>query len=280
MRTFHPFAVRGASGPVVTLQAGVDFAGYFWTTTSRRAAKVSALRRFPIASVLVRKSDSWVLRAGRSVVIDPAHPCEAVRDLPVFALAGTALALIAARYPEQLFGYVADAATTPQAWKLQNRVLIAVRHDDELAWTDDGTITEQSARFSSDAEAHRAAARPLLAGPSVRHVGQAALLDVDGTCWLGLDSDAGPLALPGEWKAAWSAVGVPSGVLAAVHAHLPGRVCITIDRSESRRPSEKTGIIARGDASPPRVRSSSASMVVDVNKITTWSGFRSRVAAA
>ncbi|MDP9464589.1 MAG: hypothetical protein M3P52_08200, partial [Actinomycetota bacterium] len=72
MRTFHPFAVRGASGPVVTLQAGVDFAGYFWTTTSRRAAKVSALRRFPNASVLVRKSDSWVLRAGRSVVIDPA----------------------------------------------------------------------------------------------------------------------------------------------------------------------------------------------------------------
>jgi hypothetical protein len=280
MRTFQPFSVRGASGPVVTLQAGVDFAGYFWTTTSRTAAKVSALRRFPVASVLVRKSDSWVLRAGRSVVIDPAHPFEAIRELPVFALAGTALALIAARYPEQLLGYVADAATTPKAWKLHNRVLIAVRHDDELAWTDDGTITEQSARFSSDAEAHRAAARKHLAGRSIRHVGHASLLDVDGTCWLGLDSDAGPVVLPGEWKAARSAVGVPSGVLAAVHAHLPGRACITIDRSESRRPSEKIGIIARGDASPLRVRSASASIVVDVNKITTWSGFRSTVAAA
>lgn len=280
MRTFHPFSVRGASGPVVTLQAGVDFAGYFWTTTSRNAAKVGALHRFPIASVLVRQSDSWVLRAGHSVVIDPAHPCHAVRELPVFALAGTALALIGARYPEQLIGYVADAATTPKAWKLHNRVLIAVRHDDELAWTDEGTITEQSARFNSDAEARRAAARPHLARPSVRHIGQAALLDVDGTCWLGLDSDAGPLVLPGQWKAARSTVGVPSGVLAAVHAHLPGRACITIDRSESRRPSEKTGIIARGNASPPRVRSASASIVVDVDKITTWSGFRSRVAAA
>jgi hypothetical protein len=272
--------VRGASGPVVTLQAGVDFAGYFWTTTSRSAAKVNALLRFPIASVLVRKSDSWVLRAGRGVVIDPAHPSKAVRELPIFALAGTALALITARYPEQLLGYVADAATTPQAWKLHNRVLIAVRHDDELAWTDDGTITEQSARFDADATAHRVATRPQLAGPSVRHVGEAAVLDVDGACWLGLDSDAGPLVLPGEWKAARSAVGVPSGVLAAVQAHLPGRACITIDRSEFLRPSEKTGIIARGDASPPRGRSASALIVVDVNKITTWNGFRSRVAAA
>ena len=92
MSEFQAFAVRGTSGPVVTLQAGVDFGGYYWTTTSRRAAKVAALRRNSSASVLSGKDGSWRLRAGRAVVIDVGRAPEGVRELPVLALAGSALA--------------------------------------------------------------------------------------------------------------------------------------------------------------------------------------------
>jgi hypothetical protein len=259
---FQAFAVRGTKGPVVTLQAGVDFAGYYWTTTSRRAAKVRALRRDPVASVLSRNKDSWSLRAGRPLILDPAHPSEAIRQLPVFALAGTALALIAVRYPEQILGYVVDGAATPEAWRPHNRVLLAMRHEDDISWTEDGVITEQTPRFGNGGRN----------GGSPR-------LGVDHGCWLGIDSDDGPLVLPAEWNSARSSV-VPEAVLAAMHPRLPGRVCITIDESASPRPSDKTGIIARGDASAYRVRAGVASIVVDVESITTWSGFRSSVTAA
>jgi hypothetical protein len=230
---FQAFAVRGVAGPVVTLQAGVDFAGYFWTTTSRSAGKVKALRRDPVASVLTHTNDLWVLRAGRAVILDPVHPSEAMRELPAVALAGTALALIAARYPEQLLGYVADGMATPQSWRPYNRVLIAVRHEDQISWP-------------------------------------ASLRPVDGRCWLGLDSDEGPLVLPGQWRSARSTVRVHASVLATLRPRLPGPACITIDESRSRRPSDKTGIIARGHASDCTVRMGTASIVGDVDAVSTW----------
>jgi hypothetical protein len=280
MSNFQAFVVRGKSGPVVTLQAGVDFGGYYWTTTSRSAAKVAALRRDPSASVLSRKDDSWQLRAGRALVLDPSRPPEAVRDLPVYALAGSAVALIAVRFPEQLMGYVADGGSTPKAWRIHQRVLIAVRHEEELVWTDDGVITHRTDRFQDDPDegrpAPRAAKRPAIRDPERAE----SLLDYDGSCWLGLDGDAGPIVLPGSWTANRSTVRVPAPLLDAVNARLPGRACVTIDDSNSPRPSDKSGIIARGDASITRVRAGVTSIVVDVDSTTTWNGFRSTVAAA
>ena len=280
MGNFQAFVVRGSSGPVVTLQAGVDFGGYYWTTTSRRAAKVAALRRDPIASVLSRKDDSWRLRAGRSLVLDPSRAPEAIRDLPVYALAGSALALIAVRFPDQLLGYAADATSTPKAWRLHNRVLLAVRHEEELEWTDDGTITHETDRFRYDIDPHRTVARATKRRSITDRDGDPTLLDFDGTCWLGLDSDAGPIALPGDWTARSSTVRVPAHVLTAVNARLPGRACITIDDSDSSRPSGKNGVIARGLASFDRTRAGVTSIAVDVDLTSTWSGFRSTAAAA
>jgi hypothetical protein len=280
MSNFQAFAVRGKSSPVVTLQAGVDFGGYYWTTTSRRAGKVAALRRDSSASVLSRKDDSWRLRTGHAVVIDVTRTPDGVRELPVYALAGSALALIAVRYPEQLLGYVVDAVSTPKAWRLHHRVLIAVRHEDELVWTDDGVITEQTDRFRHESKVRRTSTHPTKRRSTAQHQRDASLLDFDGSCWLGLDTDAGPIALPGGWTARSSAVGVQATVLAAANAGLPGRACVTIDESESPRPSDKLGIIAHGDASLCRIRAGIASIVVDVNSTTTWNGFRSTAAAA
>lgn len=280
MRNFQAFAVRGKSSPVVTLQAGVDFGGYYWTTTSRRAAKVAALRRDASASVLSRTDDSWRLRAGRAVVIDVSRPPEGMRELPAYALAGSALALMAVRYPDQLLGYVADAASTPKAWRLHHRVLIAVRHEDEMVWTDDGEITHRTDRFRRDFQVHRTTARTRKRTPSARPEDVSSLLDFDGTCWLGLDTDGGPIALPGSWRAKTSAVSLPAGVLATVNADLPGRACVTIDDSDSPRPSDKSGIIARGTASTSSIRADTATLYVNVCSITTWNGFRSTVIAA
>jgi hypothetical protein len=278
MSSFQAFAVRGKSSPVVTLQAGVDFGGYYWTTTSRRAGKVASLRRDSRASVLSRKDGSWRLRSGHAVVLDVSRPPEGVRELPVYALAGSALALIAVRYPEQLLGYVADAVSTPKAWRLRHRVLIALRHEDELVWSDDGVIAEQSDRFRRETEVSRKADRSNRRA-TPRHQRDPSPLDSDGHCWLGLDTPAGPIALPGEWTATSSSVAVQAAVLAAVDAGFPGRACVTIDDSDSPRPSDKSGIIARGDASISRNGAGVTSVVVDVDSTTTWSGFRSTVAA-
>jgi hypothetical protein len=280
MSNFQAFAVRGKSSPVVTLQAGVDFGGFYWTTTSRRAAKVAALRRDPSASVLSRKDDSWRLRAGHAVVIDLSRPPEGVRELGVFALAGSALALIAVRYPEQLLGYVVDAASTPKAWRLNHRILIAVRHEEELVWTDDGVITHQTDRFRHDPETEPAATRPTKRRSVAKHEHDAGLLGYDRTCWLGLDTDAGPIALPGGWVASTSAVDVQAHVLAATNVRLPGRACVTIDDSDYPRPSDKSGIIARGNGALSGIRAGVATVAVDVDSTTTWTGFRSTVAAA
>ena len=279
MSNFQAFVVRGKSSPVVTLQAGVNFGGYYWTTTSLRAAKVAALRRDPNASVLSRKDGSWRLRAGRAVVIDVSRPPEGVRDLPVYALAGSALALIAVHYPEQLLGYVVDAASTPKTWRLHHRVLIVVRNEEEIVWTDDGVITHQTDRFRHDPEG-KVAARPTKRPSIAQPERDASLLDFDSQCWLGLDSVAGPIALPGEWTAGSSTVDVQAPVLAAVNPRLPGRACVTIDDSDSPRPSDKSGIIARGSGSLSRIRAGVASIVVDVDSTTTWNGFRSTAAAA
>ncbi|MEP7048622.1 MAG: hypothetical protein ABI949_18165 [Ilumatobacteraceae bacterium] len=242
MSSFQAFVVRGKSGPTVTLQAGVDFCGYYWTTTSRRAAKVASLKRDARASVLSREGDSWRMRSGRGVILDPSRPTEAVRELPVFALAGTALALIALRYPEQVMGYLTDGGSTPTAWRLQHRVMIAMRHEGQLEWTDDSVIRRQ--------------------------------------CWLGLDTAAGPVVLPGSWKATTATTGVQAPVLDAVSPRLPGRACITLADTDSSRPSDATGVIVRGDASLSRVRAGVASIVVDVDSTTTWNGFKSTVSAA
>ena len=279
MSGFQAFVVRGKSSPVVTLQAGVNFGGYYWTTTSRRAAKVAALRRDPSASVLSRNDDSWRLRAGRAVVIDVSRPPEGVRELPVYALAGSALALIAVHYPEQLLGYVVDAASTPRTWRLHHRVLIALRHENEVVWTDDGAITHKTDRFRHEHAVQRKAHSTKRRSTAQRQR-DASLLDYDGNCWLGLDTDAGPIVLPGGWTASSSTVGVQATVLAAVKARLPGRACVTIDDSDSPRPSDKSGIVARGDASLSRIRAGNASIVVDVDSTTTWNGFRSTIAAA
>ncbi|MEP7204386.1 MAG: hypothetical protein ABI894_17370 [Ilumatobacteraceae bacterium] len=280
MSEFQAFAVRGTSGPVVTLQAGVDFGGYYWTTTSRRAAKVAALRRDSSASVLSRKDGSWRLRAGRAVVIDVSRAPEGMRELPAFALAGSALALIAVRYPEQLLGYVADAASTPKAWRLHHRVLIAVRHEEELVWTAHGVMTHRTDRFRHNSEAERGSAQPSSRRLTTQHDPDGSPLDINGNCSLGLDTDAGPIVLPGDWQAMNSAVGVPAPVLAAVDARLPGRACVTIDHSDSARPSGKSGIIAHGIASLSRSSGAVASIVVEVDSTTTWNGFRSQGAAA
>ncbi|HEX3088523.1 MAG TPA: hypothetical protein VHQ23_07690 [Ilumatobacteraceae bacterium] len=280
MTSFQAFAVRGKASPVVTLQAGVDFGGYYWTTTSRRAAKVAALRRDTSTSVLSRRDGSWRLRVGRGLVLDPSRAPEAMRDLPVYALAGTAVALIAVRYPEQVLGYVADGGSTPKDWRLHQRVLIAVRPDEELVWNDDGVITHRTDQFRGEYELPESSGRRTERRSIAHHDSGESLLDFDGKCWIGLDSRVGPIALPGAWSADRSAVDVEAVVLAAVNADLPGRACVTIDDSESLRPSDKSGIIARADASLSGTRAGVARIAVAVDSTTTWNGFRSTVAAA
>ena len=281
MSEFQAFAVRGISGPVVTLQAGVDFGGYYWTTTSGRAAKVAALRRDSIASVLSRKDESWRLRAGRAVVIDVSRAPEGVRELPVFALAGSALALIAVRYPEQLLGYVADAASTPKAWRLHHRVLIAVRHEEELAWTDDGVMRHRTDRFRHDPEART---RFGLNRPGGDRQVTANLMDPRSTS----TATAGWGSTPTPGPSSCQVIGDAGPRLSTCprRCSLPSmHVCPAAHASRSTTATQHVrpanlGSSRDGIASLSRSRGAVASIVVEVDSTTTWNGFRSQGAAA
>lgn len=269
MTRFQAFAVDTPRGPVVTMQAGVELAGRYFATTSHTAAKARSVRRAGVAAVLDRTDTGWSLRMGRAVVLDPRHPLDASRD-PIGAMwSGAAFAKIAATYPEQLVGYATDRRV-PMSWSFAARVLLAVRGDRWHEWTDHGVVTRGPApsppRWPLEPRATGSA--PTLDAP------HDALVARRGPCWLGVLTPHGPAVVPATWTHG-GIVRAHTAVLSAIGARLPGPGCVTIDDSESNRPSGKTGVILRGSLTPRTNRSGTTALAVRVDTTTTWVGFAS-----
>jgi hypothetical protein len=281
MTSFQRLAVAHRGQPHVTVVAGVEMAGRTWTTTSAHAVKVAALRADPRAAVLDQVDGGWTLTAGPATVLDPRRPLDVAADPLAGALAGVALARIGLANHEQLVGYLSDAADIPRRWAPPSRVLLVVRAEHRLTWRD-GRMVEATGRFAGTAAVAPGRRRRRRAGapPGVELAAlPRALVRRTGPCTVGLTTPLGPVVVPGRWHPRAVAVDVDRVVLEHLGAELPGGCCITLDDSDSNRPTGKVGVMLRGAATVAG-RGGAASggspvvrLAIDVQRLTAWDGF-------
>jgi hypothetical protein len=273
---FQYLAVLDAFGPHVTPMAGVELGGRYWSTTSATAAKVRALRSDDRAAVLEVDGTGWFLSRGTATVLDARRPLDAVDDPVAIGMAGIALARLGLAHADQLAGYLADSRDVPASWRLRGRVLLAVRPDVRVgsdghdgAWGGDGGAGRPTATR------HR---RRGIDGGTLDTLADDArrLVTSHRRCVVGLVTADGPVVLPAHWNPAGS-VTVDRGLLQRSGATLPGRCAVTIDDSEHRRPTAKSGVMLRGDAEVLAARADTPlfaqDLTVRVQRAATWSGF-------
>ena len=281
MTIFQHLAVEGRDGPHVTLLAGIEMAGRYWATTSASSAKVRLLSARPSGSVLSvdgsSSGRSWSLLVGRSVVLDPRRPWDALEDPLAAGLAGLAIARIAAANLEQLVGYFDDRHDIPRLWQPTSRVIIVVRADHRLE-VREGEVVAASGRFTGPGvapTATRSRRRSLGRECASLSTRQIEMLQHRVPCAVGVSTPYGSVAVPGSWRPGGS-VRVDRSALARVHAELPGPGCVTIDDSTDARPSSKVGVMLRGqldllDGSAGSAET--AELAITVRRVGGWDGF-------
>lgn len=272
---FQPFAVPSRHGPHVTMQAGVVHLGRYWTTTSADAAKVRRLEDDPSACVVVSDGGRHEVLAGTVTVLRPLRPWTAVGD-PVAAMsAGVAVARLTADHVDQLVGYLEAGAAVPAEFLPHRRVLLAV-HIDRSLELDGVTVTDSSGWGAGSGAAlpsprtRRARPLPFDTLPAAHR----AMLEPGTACHLGLATPSGPVVLPAEWSGTDRFV-LSAPALEAVGADLAANASAVFDRSASRRPDEKLGVLLRGRVTLVDRDDEQAVVALDAARVTTWDGFAS-----
>lgn len=272
--SFDAFTVSTASGPHVTLQAGTRHAGRYWTTTTRRSVKVGAVRRTEQAAVSHADGARTTIVRGRGIVLDPSRPASVLGAPFETVLVPGVLARIAASQIDQVVGYAEAGRGIPPEFLPWGRVLLVASVDHELVMSDGRVISARGDWVACAPVGVGGGAdpgRPVLPAAVPRAV--AALAGEDRTCWLGVGTAGGPVAVPGTWSAARGTVSVSTEVLAAVGASLPAAVCCTLDDSSSRRPDRKLGCMLRGDGALVESIGPISSVAVTPRRISWWDGF-------
>jgi len=94
---------------------------------------------------------------------------------------------------------------------------------------------------------------------------------------LGWLAPQGPIALAARWDEDASRAHVPTGPLKAAGGPRKAAACICVDESDGLGPLAKRGRLLRGYAQA-RLRGDTATVALDVGKITRWTGFETRTA--
>lgn len=272
---FAAYAVTTRSGPHVTVQAGVEHAGRFITTTSRDSLKARSVRAHRTAAVAIGHDDgtSEVL-AGATVSVDLRHPEGLLTDPAGALVAGPASLRLAGDQLEQLLGYVEAGGQVPSAWLPHRRVLLVTRIDRSLHLRDFDVLDgsgDWTPHLPPRVELLETAERPVRPLPALP--GEVAqLVRRDAPVRLGLATDEGPVVLPSRWRGG-DRFDVSAAALAHLAARLPGQGCATFDDSSSRRPDEKVGVMLRGDLELVAVDGPRATVALEVGRVTAWNGF-------
>lgn len=217
-------AYRVENGPALTPLACWSDGGGLWMTTSRHAAKVTALRRDPRCAVWIPPPDgdgAGVVIDGTARIYDRSDPVGFALHAPPIAAALAALALT---HRAALTGYVRDLPKIPAQWLPQSRVLIRVRIDRARSRRAPDDVRGVGPVLPTEVPS---AVRRALTG--VRHVTLATMRDDVLT------------VQPAVWSA-----GFQLHVRTAV---LPGAdtpACVTVDHAPGQRPSTKVGLLLRG----------------------------------
>ncbi|HEY3186298.1 MAG TPA: pyridoxamine 5'-phosphate oxidase family protein [Solirubrobacteraceae bacterium] len=93
--------------------------------------------------------------------------------------------------------------------------------------------------------------------------------------WLAPD---GPIALPARWDAAGERARVPAAALNRAGGPRAAAACVCLDESDGRGPLAKRGTLLRGRGRAT-LRGDVASIALEPERITRWSGFRTETAA-
>jgi hypothetical protein len=273
---FDAYAVTTSSGPHVTLQAGVVHLGRYWTTTTRGSAKVAAIRHLGRAATTTG-AGPWRVRGGRAWVLDPARPATLAAHPLSSALASGAVVRLGLGRLDQLLGYAEAGTAVPASFLPTGRVALVTRIRDELA-LDGDDVVDAKGRWAREPVAIEPGSTPAPHWNPQRAMSGipddiAELTEQARCAWLGVPTGAGSVALPATWEPDTGRLRLSRAALAAVGAELPGPVCLTMDESTSRRPDEKLGVMLRGTGSVVDVDGSSASVAIDVDRVTYWDGF-------
>lgn len=269
MTQFVPLVVPSPGGPHVTLTAGVEAFGRYWTTTSRSAYKARAIRRHGAAGYTVTADGATapgeltVATTGTAVVVDPFRPWSALTDIGAAATAPLAVARIGVSNLRQVMGYLESFGDVVPGWSLTDRVVIAVAPRREIrvraaAWASPvlwgrspQTLGHGLVSASRSAEIPERVRRFVVEMSTGRH-----------PCVAGLGSTSGQFAIPAVWDG--DGLALPATVSEHVHDH--GGWSAMFDHSDDRRPGEKYGFFIRGTASGG---------VLAPSLLTWWDGFRS-----
>lgn len=272
---FQPYAVASRTGPHVTMQAGIEYAGRFWTTTARSSLKSRSVAAHGHASALVHDGDRCRIVSGRTVALRPLRPWTSLRDPVAGALWGAAVARLSRSHVGQLFGYLEAAGEVPKEWFPVHRALLVTRIDRSLdldgVGIEDRTGTWATIRaidLSSSVESRASRALPVSDLPATHRpvVNPAAPVHV------GVSTPTGPVPLPATW-AGDDRFHVSLDALVAVEADVHGRGSVVFDRSDRRRPDEKLGVMFRGSVDLVDIDGESATLALTTERVTTWDGF-------
>lgn len=263
MTRFVPLVVPSPGGPHLTLTAGVEAFGRYWTTTSRSAYKARAIRRHGVAGYTVTEGGLVVATTGTAVVVDPLRPWSALTDIGAASTAPLAVARIGLSNLRQVMGYIESLGEVLPGWTLADRVVIAVAPRREIR-----------IRSAASASPVHWARLPESVGPELVAVTESADIPErvrrfvaetstgSHECVAGLESSSGQFAIP----AVWGEEGLALPATVFEHVRRAGGWSAMFDHSDDRRPGEKYGFFVRGAASGG---------VLVPSLLTWWDGFRS-----
>lgn len=238
-------AYRVSDGPAMTPMACWSDGGGVWMTTSRTAAKVTALRRDPRCALWIAPPDpteSGVAVDGTARIYDLSDPLGLALHAPTISAALAALAVV---HRSSVGGYVRDLPRLPVDWMPQRRVLIRVRVD------------RARSRLSPQRATGVGPVLPAELPAAVRRA-------VTGTRFVALALQHGDVLTvqPAVWGAGFR---LDVGAGAVPEAQTPA--CVVVDADVEPRPSGRLGVLLRGHID--------RGFVFHPHRAVWWDGFTS-----
>lgn len=274
--SFHAYAVPSASGPHVTMQAGVEHAGRFWTTSSARSLKARSVAAHGIASAVLSDGDDHRVVAGQTTTFRPFRPWDALGDPLAPLRSASAVARLSCAHIGQLLGYLEAAGSIPSEWFPTRRVLLVTRIERSLR-LEGHTLVDATGPWGVHRPTHALGTGVRTTSPGILPYGQLEsphrdVVRVGARAHVGVSTPTGPVSLPARWLGE-DRFEISAPAAAAVTADLTGPASAVFDQSASRRPDEKLGVMFRGTATLDDVDGDRATVALHTERITTWDGF-------
>jgi len=260
----------------VTPTAYAVAGGRVWLVSSRNTVKVRAMRRDPRVSVLVRDGERSVVLSGTAEVLSPWGLTDAMR-LARNAWWPRALAGYGLRNAALLGGYLVDAASCTAGSLPHDRVLVGITPQRAMLIEGDEVVHVvgrwPSARRSSSPPRRAGNGRRVLSLDGVPQRA-AATVSARHDAALGWSTPSGPVVLPANSLEGDATVLVPAQALRVSGAADGDAACLSFDGGLALRPTRLAGAMLRGRGTILSRRGALATVALDVERVSWWSGFR------